>query len=72
MSVSAAYKNSKGINEFGKLVETNGDLGTGSTKKSELLVTDDRVMEVYRADEQAQEEYIKKCWISMLRNCRQV
>ena len=59
MSVSAAYKNSKGINEYGKLVETNGDLGTGSTKKSELLVTDDRVMEVYRADEQAQEEYIK-------------
>ena len=59
MSVSAAYKTSKGINEYGKLVETNGDLGTGSTKKSELLVTDDRVMEVYRADEQAQEEYIK-------------
>ena len=49
----------QGINEYGKLVETNGDLGTGSTKKSELLVTDDRVMEVYRADEQAQEEYYK-------------
>lgn len=56
--ISAAYKNNKGINSFGRVVETHGDLGTGTTTKSKLLVADDRVMEIYNADEEAQREYI--------------
>ncbi len=57
-NISSGYKSSKGINKFGKVVDTNGDLGTGSTTKSQLLVTDDRVMEVYHIDEEARKEYI--------------
>lgn len=57
-NISSAYKNSKGVNKYGKVVETKGDLGTGSTTKSRLLVIDDRVMEVYSADKEAQQEYI--------------
>ena len=57
-NISSTYKNSKGVNKYGKVVETKGDLGTGSTTKSRLLVIDDRVMEVYSADKEAQQEYI--------------
>lgn len=57
-SISSEYKSNKGINKFGKVVDTNGDLGTGSTTKSQLLVTDDRVMEIYHVDETARQEYI--------------
>lgn len=56
-NISSEYKSKKGINSYGKVVDTKGDLGTGSTTKSQLLVTDDRVMEVYRADSEAQREY---------------
>lgn len=52
------YKNHTGLNNFGKIVETQGDLGTGTTTKSQLLVTDDKVMEVYRTNKEAQEQYI--------------
>lgn len=57
-AVSSEYKSRKGINEFGKVVDTNGDMGTGSTTKSQLLVTDDRVMEIYHVDNEARSEYI--------------
>ena len=56
--ISAEYKNKKGINSFGKIVESNSDLGTGNTNVGRLLVTDDRVMEIYTADKTAQDEYI--------------
>lgn len=56
--ISAAYKSHKGINSYGKVVDTKGDLGTGVSTQSRLLVTDDRVMEVYRVDEDARREYI--------------
>ncbi len=56
--ISSEYKNKKGINSFGKIVESNGDLGTGTTTTSRLLVIDDRVMEIYDADEAAQQDYI--------------
>lgn len=56
--ISAAYKGNKGINSYGKVVDTKGDLGTGTSTQSRLLVTDDRVMEVYRIDEDARREYI--------------
>lgn len=55
---SSAYKSSKGINKYGKVVDTKGDLGTGSTTQNQLLVTDDRVMEVYHIDNDARREYI--------------
>ncbi len=55
---SSGYKNKKGINAFGKIVESNADMGTGEGGVGRLLVTDDRVMEIYKADKQAQDEYI--------------
>lgn len=57
-SLSSGYKSYKGINSFGKIVETNGDMGTGEATKSRLLVIDDRVMEVYCVDDEAREQYI--------------
>lgn len=56
--IAGDYKNSTGINKFGKIVESQGDLGTGTTTKSQLLVTDNKVMEIYRANRKAQDEYI--------------
>lgn len=56
--ISSGYKNVRGINSFGKIVESNSDLGTGETNVGRLLVTDDRVMEIYTADEDARREYI--------------
>lgn len=56
--ISSEYKNKKGINSYGKIVESNGDLGTGTTTTSRLLVIEDRVMEIYDADEAAQQDYI--------------
>ncbi|MEG2381392.1 MAG: DHHW family protein [Oscillospiraceae bacterium] len=56
--VSANYESLKGFNSFGKLVNTTGDLGTGNTTSNQLLVLDDKVMEVYRADKKVRENYI--------------
>lgn len=56
--ISAYYDNSKGINKYGKLVDATGDLGVGTTTKSQLLVTEDKVMEVYKKDEEAREAYL--------------
>ncbi len=56
--LSAEYKNRKGINSFGKIVESNADMGTGGSGIGQLLVTDDRVMEIYTADKTAQDEYV--------------
>ncbi|HIW56562.1 MAG TPA: hypothetical protein H9685_00070 [Firmicutes bacterium] len=57
--IASVYNSNKGISSFGKIVETQGDLGTGSTTDSRLVVTEDKVMEVYDLNEEAREKYIE-------------
>ena len=56
--LTAQYESMKGYNNFGKIVNTTGDLGVGTTTKNQLIVLDDRVMEVYFANEKIRDEYI--------------
>ena len=56
--LSARFEDSKGIHTFGKLVQTTGDLGVGQTTENQLLVIEDRVMEVYQKDPQMQKKYV--------------
>ncbi len=59
MDISAKIENLKGIKtESGKIVSANKDLGTGNQGENQLLVLPDRVMEVYKKDETAQQQYV--------------
>ncbi len=56
--LSSKYDTFKGIERYGKIVQTSGDLGVGETTKGQLLVIDSSVMEIYNKDEKARENYI--------------
>ena len=57
--ISSYYEDSKGVKKYGKLVDATGDLGVGTTTKSQLLVMEDRVMEVYQRNPEVQKKYLE-------------
>lgn len=56
---ASAITSHKGItSRLGKIVSVNKDVGTETTKKSRLLVSNDKIMEVFEKDPESMESYL--------------
>ncbi|MDP4118003.1 MAG: DHHW family protein [Bacillota bacterium] len=60
IAVSNNIDKFKGIKSFGYITKANGDLGTGNTVTDKgLLVANDKIMEVFKANPEAKKHYIE-------------
>ncbi len=59
IGISNKFSGLKGMDSYGKIINANADLGTGDTSNEKLLLlTDDRVMEVFAEKPESREKYI--------------